>query len=69
MEGAERLGLIPRGTHDWHKFLTPGELTALVESAGLVVTDVTGLSPSAARGFTLGGAATLNYLMAARYPG
>ena len=25
---AEGLGRIPRGTHDWDKFLTPEELTA-----------------------------------------
>src|SRR5690606_32158153 len=28
---AEGTGRIPRGTHDWDKFLTPDELSALVE--------------------------------------
>ena len=31
-----------RGTHDWHKFLTPEELTALLKDAGLTVTDTPG---------------------------
>lgn len=63
---AEAMGLIPRGTHDWDKFLTPEELTAHVEAAGLVVTDVTGLAFSPARGFTLGGDQRLDYLLTAR---
>lgn len=62
----EGLGAIPRGTHDWDRFLTPDELRALVEGAGLAVTDVTGLSFSPARGFVLGDNLALNYLMAAR---
>ena len=32
---AEGTGRIPRGTHDWSKFLTPDELVALIEQAGL----------------------------------
>lgn len=62
---AEGLGQIPRGTHDWDKFLTPDELTALVEGAGLSVTDVRGLSFSPARGFVVGDDMKLNYLMTA----
>ena len=38
----EGLGMIPKGTHDWEKFLTPDELTALVEAAGLRVIDIAG---------------------------
>lgn len=62
---AEGLGQIPRGTHDWDKFLTPDELTAIVEGAGLRVTDVRGLSFSPARGFVVGDDMKLNYLMTA----
>lgn len=65
VEGAERLGLIPRGTHDWDRFLTPPELTRLVEAAGLTVTDVTGLAWSPVRGFELGSDLRLNYLLTA----
>ena len=68
VEAAERVGAVPRGTHDWDQFLKPGELTDLLEGAGLQVFDRTGLSPSAARGFKLGGSEALNYLVAARWP-
>jgi 2-polyprenyl-6-hydroxyphenyl methylase/3-demethylubiquinone-9 3-methyltransferase len=42
--GAEYvLGWLPRGTHEWDKFVTPDELEAAVERAGLSVSDVTGV--------------------------
>lgn len=63
---AEGLGRIPRGTHDWNKFLTPEELGALLEDCGLEVTDVTGLAFDPARGFTLSDNRSLDYLVAAR---
>ncbi|PQM26352.1 bifunctional 2-polyprenyl-6-hydroxyphenol methylase/3-demethylubiquinol 3-O-methyltransferase UbiG [Sphingopyxis lindanitolerans] len=69
VEAAERVGAVPRGTHDWDQFLKPGELTELLESAGLEVVDRTGLSPSPAKGFKLGGSEALNYLIAARHKG
>ena len=34
---------LPRGTHDWNKFLTPDELKALVSRGGLKVIDETGV--------------------------
>ncbi len=63
---AEGLGQIPRGTHDWDKFLTPEELTAALAEAGLAVEDVTGIGWSPARGLTLTPDTSLNYLIAAR---
>ena len=66
VEGAERIGMVPRGTHDWDKFLKPDELTLIVEAAGLAVTDVCALSLSPAKGFKLGGSDALNYLLTAR---
>lgn len=66
VEAAERTGMVPRGTHDWDKFLKPDELRAIVEAAGLEVTDTTALSLSPAKGFKLGGSDALNYLMTAR---
>jgi 2-polyprenyl-6-hydroxyphenyl methylase/3-demethylubiquinone-9 3-methyltransferase len=43
--GAEYvLGWLPRGTHDWHKFITPKELDAMVLEAGLTVHQSTGVS-------------------------
>jgi len=69
VEAAERVGAVPRGTHDWDQFLKPEELTEMIEGAGLEVIDRSGLSPSAAKGFKLGGSEALNYLLAARWPG
>ncbi|WP_287939573.1 bifunctional 2-polyprenyl-6-hydroxyphenol methylase/3-demethylubiquinol 3-O-methyltransferase UbiG [Sphingopyxis sp.] len=69
VEAAERIGAVPRGTHDWGQFLKPEELTALLAAAGLEVVDRTGLAPSAARGFKLGGSEALNYLLAAQRTG
>ena len=62
----EGLGRIPRGTHDWDKFIQPDQLKAMVEAAGLEVMDVTGLGFSLTRGFTLGDDKSLNYLMTAK---
>ncbi len=67
VEAAERLGRIPRGTHDWASFLTPDELTALLADAGLEVTDVTGVSFSPMEGLVLGGSMALNYILAGRF--
>ncbi len=69
VEAAERIGAVPRGTHDWDQFLKPEELEALLAGAGLEVIDRTGLSPSPARGFKLGGSEALNYLVTARHAG
>lgn len=62
---AEGTGRIPRGTHDWDKFLTPDDLTALLEQAGLRVIDTRGLTFSPATGFTLGESTTLDYFLTA----
>lgn len=62
---AEGLGQIPRGTHDWHKFLTPPELTALLEGAGLRVSDTRGLAFSPAKGFVLSDDPGLDYFVTA----
>jgi 2-polyprenyl-6-hydroxyphenyl methylase/3-demethylubiquinone-9 3-methyltransferase len=64
----ERLGMVPKGTHDWSKFLTPDELTALLRTAGLDVEDVRGLSFSPARGFVLSDSKKLDYLVTAVRP-
>ena len=62
----EGTGRIPRGTHDWGKFIAPDELKAMVSRAGLEVVDTTGLSWSPARGFALSDDLSLNYLVTAR---
>ncbi len=59
----EGLGQIPKGTHDWDKFLTPEELTALLGEAGLAVIDTRGISFNFGRGLVLSDDMKLNYLM------
>lgn len=63
----ESIGGIPKGTHDWAKFITPDELTALLEDAGLEVIDSSGLAFDPARGFTLSANKAINYLLTARH--
>jgi 2-polyprenyl-6-hydroxyphenyl methylase / 3-demethylubiquinone-9 3-methyltransferase len=62
----EGSGAIPKGTHDWRQFLRPEELTELLTSVGLKVTDVRGLGFSPARGFVLSEDTSLDYLVTAR---
>lgn len=68
VDAAEAVGAIPRGTHDWDKFLTPDELERLAAASGLVVSDVTGLGPDIkTRGFRTGGSTALNYIVVLRH--
>lgn len=60
---AEGIGMIPKGTHDWSKFLTPEELTALLNDAGLKVIETRGISFSVGRGLHLSDDLALNYMM------
>ncbi|MEH3106491.1 MAG: bifunctional 2-polyprenyl-6-hydroxyphenol methylase/3-demethylubiquinol 3-O-methyltransferase UbiG [Sphingomonas fennica] len=62
----EGLGQVPRGTHDWNRFLTPDELAALVTAAGLTVDRIDGLALDPLRGFTVSDDRSLDYLLAAR---
>ena len=61
----EGLGQIPRGTHDWNKFLRPDALTALVEATGLRVVEVRGLAFSPTRGFVTSDDLGLDYFLTA----
>lgn len=62
----EGLGMIPRGTHDWQRFLTPQELTEKLQGAGLQVADLRGLSFSPLLGFHISDDTSLDYLLTAR---
>lgn len=62
----EGSGQIPRGTHDWDKFLTPEELAERLADAGLEVVDTTGLGWTPTRGFQLTSDVSLNYLVTAK---
>lgn len=59
----EGVGLIPHGTHDWSKFVTPTKLTGHLEAAGLTVADVRGIAFSPVKGFVLSPDTKLDYLM------
>jgi len=49
--GAEYvMQLLPVGTHDWARFVTPAELDAGLRGAGLRLADITGLAPDPLRG-------------------
>ena len=61
----EGAGMIPRGTHDHAKFLTPEELSALLTDAGLSVVETRGLSFDPAKGFRLSDDVRMDYLVAA----
>ncbi len=65
--GAEYvLRWLPVGTHDWRRFLTPAETSALLRAAGLRVAAITGLSPDLGRGtWRTGRAVEVNYLLVA----
>jgi 2-polyprenyl-6-hydroxyphenyl methylase/3-demethylubiquinone-9 3-methyltransferase len=65
----EGSGRIPKGTHDWDKFLTPDELCALLREAGLEVADCTGLAWGPGRGFHLSDSKSLDYFVTAKRPG
>lgn len=68
--GAEYvLGMLPRGTHDYSKFIRPSELSDWARQAGLHVRDITGLhfNPLSSR-YYLGGNADVNYLMHTEAP-
>jgi 2-polyprenyl-6-hydroxyphenyl methylase/3-demethylubiquinone-9 3-methyltransferase len=62
----EGSGRIPKGTHDWGKFIAPDELKAMVSQAGLEVVDTTGIGWTPARGFALTDDLSLNYLLTAK---
>jgi len=64
---AEGLNQVPRGTHDWSRFLKPEELETLLDQHGLMVTDRTGLSWRPDRGFQTGQDLSINYFLAATH--
>ncbi|MDF0486813.1 bifunctional 2-polyprenyl-6-hydroxyphenol methylase/3-demethylubiquinol 3-O-methyltransferase UbiG [Sphingomonas sp. H39-1-10] len=61
----EGSGRIPKGTHDWDKFLKPDTLEALLADAGMRVIDTRGLGFSPAKGFVLSDDLSLDYFMTA----
>jgi 2-polyprenyl-6-hydroxyphenyl methylase/3-demethylubiquinone-9 3-methyltransferase len=69
--GAEYIvRLLPRGTHDWRRFLPPARLAALTQAAGLRVTETAGLSYDVWRGrWRETSDLSMNYILAATKAG
>lgn len=62
--GAEMLlRTIPRGAHDWQRFMTPDELAAALGTAGLRVIDTKGMSWRPGKGFVLGSDTSVDYFL------
>ncbi len=68
--GAEYvLRWLPRGTHDWKKFLTPAELSRSIRRAGLSVTALQGVSYKPLKDeWVLTGDTGVNYMVVAVKP-
>jgi 2-polyprenyl-6-hydroxyphenyl methylase/3-demethylubiquinone-9 3-methyltransferase len=66
VEGAERFGAIPRGTHRWRDFVTPDELRALLAGAGLAMGEPKGIGWSPLKGLHLSDSLALDYIVTAR---
>ena len=62
---AEGVGAVPRGTHDFAKFIGPDRMKQLLAGAGLSCLDVEGIAWSPTRGLQLSDDLRLNYLVAA----
>jgi len=68
--GAEYvLNLLPRGTHEYSKFIRPSELIADARGAGLELLDMTGMQYNPfTKSTSLGPDTDVNYLVACRRP-
>jgi 2-polyprenyl-6-hydroxyphenyl methylase/3-demethylubiquinone-9 3-methyltransferase len=66
--GAEYvLGLLPRGTHDYSRFLKPSEIAAFARKAGLETDSLIGMTYNPfTKSYRLEGDASVNYIMTFR---
>jgi len=63
--GAEYiLNLLPRGTHEWNRFIKPSELSGWCRNAGLQTQDITGMHyQPLSKTYSTGGNVDVNYMM------
>ena len=63
--GAEYvLGLLPKGTHEWRKFIRPSEMSDFLRQAGLEIRDLTGMTYNPlTKIYRLGRDVDVNYMM------
>jgi 2-polyprenyl-6-hydroxyphenyl methylase/3-demethylubiquinone-9 3-methyltransferase len=68
--GAEyMLNLLPRGTHDYARFIKPSELSATCRSAGLEIGGITGMTYNPfSKVYALEADSSVNYILCARAP-
>jgi 2-polyprenyl-6-hydroxyphenyl methylase/3-demethylubiquinone-9 3-methyltransferase len=66
--GAEYiLRLLPRGTHDYSKFIKPSQLAAMCRSASLIVSGIVGMTYNPlTRIYSLGSDTDVNYILHAQ---
>ncbi len=68
--GAEYvLNLLPKGTHEYRRFITPAELATMARDAGLNVADFTGMTYNPfSKVYSLNDDVSVNYIVACRKP-
>ena len=68
--GAEYvLNMLPKGTHEYRRFITPAELARMARDAGLAVTEITGMTYNPlTKQYALGSDVSVNYIVACRKP-
>lgn len=68
--GAEYvLNMLPKGTHEYRRFITPAELAAMARDAGLTVSEFTGMTYNPlSKHYALGADVSVNYIVACRKP-
>ena len=69
--GAEYvLNLLPIGTHEYRRFITPAELAAMARDAGLTVSEFIGMTYNPfSKIYALNNDVSVNYIVACRKPG
>ena len=69
--GAEYvLNLLPKGTHEYRRFITPAELAAMARDAGLTVSEFIGMTYNPfSKVYALNNDVSVNYIVACRKPG
>ena len=68
--GAEYIArMLPKGTHDYARFIRPSELAGFVRSASLVTDDIKGIVYNPlSKHFALASDTSVNYMLASRRP-
>jgi len=61
--------MLPKGTHDYAKFIKPSELAGFCRDAGFAVADISGMTYNPiTRTFALGRDTDVNYILHATVP-